>query len=83
MYSDVLIGRKVLILKSNVPTLRGLSGVIVYESERTILLDISGKRRITVPKNALTISLENGKYRDRLLLEAKDILGTPQERIKG
>ncbi len=96
MFSKMLIGNKVKIVSSTVPTLIQRSGEIVDETKNTLKIacvDNSSKSKnndkkkiITVPKATsvfeLQISNSGGEEgKKSFTISGKEILGTMQERI--
>ena len=75
-----LIGLKTRILSSPDPSLIGVEGTIVYETARTLTLDVGGARK-KILKRATTflISLPDGR---RVKVQGDLILGRPEERVK-
>jgi len=70
------IGRKVKILVATDPTQVGLSGELVLERSKTLLLESQG-RRLTIQKSGTVIELAGGGD----IITGDDILGRVEERI--
>jgi RNase P/RNase MRP subunit p29 len=71
-----LIGRRVKILVATDPTQVGLSGELVLDSSKTLLLESHG-RRLTIQKLGTVIELaERGE-----VIRGDDILGRVEERL--
>jgi RNase P/RNase MRP subunit p29 len=71
-----LIGRRVKILVATDPTQVGLSGELVLERSKTLLLESHG-RRLTIQKLGTVIELaESGD-----IIRGDEILGRVEERI--
>ncbi len=73
-----LIGRRVKILVATDPNQVGLSGELVLERSKTLLLESHG-RRLTIQKLGTVIELA-GKGRGEVI-RGDDILGRVEERI--
>ena len=70
------IGRKVKILVATDPTQVGLSGELVLERSKTLLLESHG-RRLTIQKSGTVIELAGGGE----IITGEEILGRLEERI--
>ncbi len=71
-----LIGRRVKILVATDPTQVGLSGELVLERSKTLLLESHG-RRLTIQKLGTVIELAGS----REVIRGDEILGRVDERI--
>jgi len=76
-----LIGLRVRVLLHPDPGLRGLEGVVVDETSRTLLVETSSGRRVRVLKDSsmLLFQLPDG---DWVLVYGEEISGDPAERLK-
>ncbi len=92
VFTGMLIGNLIEIVDSKDPTLLGRSGLVLGETKQTILLQevVRGvslnsheERRLTIPKKAVTIRLLSNSSPQTTILRGNEILGAPQERIKG
>ena len=70
------IGRKVKILVATDPNQVGLSGELVLERSKTLLLESHG-RRLTIQKSGTVIELAGGGE----IITGEEILGRLEERI--
>ena len=70
------IGRKVKILVATDPNQVGLSGELVLERSKTLLLESQG-RRLTIQKSGTVIELAGGGE----IITGEEILGGLEERI--
>lgn len=75
-----LIGLKAKILSHPDPSLKGVEGVIMWESPRTIQMDL-GSRRITIlkPGSILLLQMPEGEW---VKVKGDELLGGPFERAK-
>jgi len=75
-----LNGLKVEVTKSSDKGRRGIKGKIIRESKNTLTIETrEGKQKIVPKKEAeLQMELEKGK----IVVEGKDLIGRPEERIK-
>ena len=71
-----LIGRRVKILVATDPTQVGLSGELVLERSKTLLLESHG-RRLTIQKSGTVIELAGRGE----VIRGDDVLGRVEERI--
>ena len=71
-----LIGRRAKILVATDPNQVGLSGELVLERSKTLLLESQG-RRLTIQKSGTVIELAGGGD----IITGDDILGRVEERI--
>lgn len=76
-----LIGLHVHVLLHPDPSLRGLEGVVVDETARTLLVEAPGGRRVRVLKDYSTLlfRLPDG---DWVVVYGEEISGDPAERLK-
>jgi len=75
-----LIGLSAEVADSSDPSLKGLSGKITDETQKTITLTgPKGSKTVAKEKVSLSIHTDNG---DELLVNGSLILGRPEERIK-
>ena len=74
-----LIGLRIVVVKSSVDTLNGLSGEVVDETQYTLKVKTNNGLKI-IPKSIVTISIEltNGKF---ITVDGKRISDRPEDRI--
>jgi ribonuclease P protein subunit POP4 len=77
---EELIGRDIIIIHSKNPTLKGIEGKIVDETQKTLKI-LCGKKTITTFKKDLIF--EAKKDDKTSIIEGKNIQKRPEERIKG
>jgi len=75
-----LIGLRVRVLRSLIPSHEGLEGTVLFEGERSLVLEVGG-RRVTVlkPGSRFLFWLPSG---EAVEVEGDSILGDPAERTK-
>ena len=76
VYPSEFIGEEIEVVDSTNKSLIGLCGKVVDETKNTIIIEIQGKKIILL-KSSISIKFRN------LLIEGKDIIKRPEERIKG
>jgi RNase P/RNase MRP subunit p29 len=86
-YTGILIGNEIVILGSSDPSLIGRSGTIMGETKFTLLLHENGpsesSRIVIIPKKNVKFSLTGQRIQGHMVLQGQEIIGSPQERIKG
>jgi len=78
IYLHELIGEKIEVVEASNPSNLGITGKIVDETKSTIKVDHKGKVK-TLLKETITFKLI-GKNQ---LINGKDIVKRPEERLKG
>ena len=77
---DILVGKKVVIVKSRNPSYLNLSGTIIDETKETIMIDDGVKRRIIIKRGTtFHITLHDGTV---LEIDGNMLVGRPEDRIK-
>ena len=75
-----LVGLRAKVAESRDPGLKGLSGVVSDETQRTITLKgPKGSKKVAKEHVTLSIHTDSG---DELLVNGSLLLGRPEERIK-
>ncbi len=69
-----LIGRKIQVIKSSNRACLGIAGTVIDETKNMLILD-TGKKLI---KKDVIIKLDDGT-----VVDGEDIIGRPENRIKG
>ena len=77
-YPRELIGETIKVIQSTNKQLLGLRGTIVDETKNTLIIEHDGKSTVLL-KSAVTFRLSaSGR-----ILEGKELLRAPEERLKG
>ncbi len=77
---EELLGRHVTLVASSDPGLVGVSGEVLDETMKTLVVATGDGRRLVVPKTAVTLRFElDGRT---VTLEGSRILYRPEDRIK-
>jgi len=81
VYYHEIIGLRVKILQYSDPGLVGVEGVVVDETQKTLLIEKTGGRRIRVFKSngVFQFTLPNG---EEVVIKGEDIIGRPWDRLK-
>ncbi len=79
VFSQELIGKKVIIAESTNPSQVGLSGKIIDETKALLVISDERGNVFRVLKNTVTIKLEGDSH----LLRGTSLSKRPEERIKG
>ncbi len=83
IHAHELIGLDVVVEESRDPTLRGLNGKVVFERRNMLYLmsGAEGYRIKAIPKGVtrLLFTLPDGS---RCIVEGKDLIGRPEDRIE-
>ena len=80
IFRDEVIGKKIKIIRSKNPSLKGCEGKIVDETFHTLKVMSDDKNR-TIFKKDLVFALEDKDK--KIMIEGKNIEKRPEERIKG
>ena len=70
-----IIGKRIRVIRSSNKYLEKIHGTVVDETKKTVIIDMHGNEKI-IEKKACVFEIE-GK-----IVEGKDLLGNPWERIK-
>jgi len=73
-----LIGETIIVVESNNPALKGISGKVIDETQSTIKIESEGKIK-TLLKNIITFKI-TGKG---MAIEGRTIIKRPEDRLKG
>lgn len=76
---DELIGRFVTIKDCTDPTWRNLSGKVIDETKKTLLIEIDHKQKIIAKKTAIFEFEYNGR---KTIVEGSRLLYRPEDRTK-
>ncbi len=80
MFFHELVGLRVAVLAYPDPGVKGLEGVVVEETEKTLVLDTPrGRVRVFKANVLLSIALPSG---ERVVLKGEELMGDPAERVK-
>jgi ribonuclease P protein subunit POP4 len=77
-----LVGLRVEVIRHLDPSIEGLSGRVVWETRRALLVEAEGRRgRVLILKSGalLAFHLPGGK---RVIVPGDELLGTPVDRLK-
>ena len=78
MYSHELIGETIEVIDSPNPVLQGLKGEVVDETKSTLRVKCNGKTRLLL-KGSISFRIIGSN----LLINGRDIIRRPEERVKG
>ena len=71
-----LLGREIMVLRANDPSLVGLKGIVELESMKMLTV-VSGTRKRSLPKLGTVLQLEDSKK----LIVADDMVGRLEDRL--
>ena len=75
-----LIGQSVRIVDSRDPSLKNVTGKIVYETKNVLIIN-SDRNTIKVPKNIVRVSLRLSDGND-CMINGSDLVGRSEDRIQ-
>ena len=78
MYSHELIGRTIEVIDSPSSALQGLKGEVVDETKSTLRINCGGKTRLLL-KGSISFRIIGSN----LVINGRDIMRRPEERVKG
>ena len=77
---DVLIGRKVTVIKSRQPSYVNISGMVIDETRETLTIDDGSKRKVIVKRGTtFHVNLSDGTVVE---VDGDAIVGRPEDRVK-
>jgi len=81
IYFHELIGLKITVLDYPDPSIAGVSGRIIDETRKTLLIETSKKRiiRLLKQKGVFEITLPTG---EKVIIRGSQILARPEDRLK-
>lgn len=77
---DILIGRKVTVVKSRQPSYINVSGMVIDETKETLTIDDGSKRRVIIKRGTtFHVNLSDGTVVE---VDGEAIVGRPEDRVK-
>jgi RNase P/RNase MRP subunit p29 len=82
MYNGMLIGMQIEVLASLDKTLVKKCGIAIDETKNLLILRSENGRILKLPKSVVTLLVQEGKGKKQIQIDGRNLIGTPEERIK-
>jgi RNase P/RNase MRP subunit p29 len=83
MYKGMLIGMQIEVLASLDKTLVKKCGIAIDETKNLLILRSDTSKILKLPKSVVTVGVRESVDKKQIQIEGRDLIGTPEERIKG
>lgn len=83
MYNGLLIGKRIEVIAALDKSLAKKNGLIIDETKNLLIMQQLNGRLLRLPKSVLTLDVENEQDGSHFRIEGSNLIGTPDERIKG
>jgi RNase P/RNase MRP subunit p29 len=83
MYNGLLIGKRIEVIASLDKSLVSKSGLVIDETKKLLVLQQLNGTLLRLPKAIMTLNVQNEKDGSHFTVEGSNLVGTPDERIKG